>query len=422
MRLLIENPELCPSTVVFSVPLEDAARCSDQFGLVPSPLSICAKFIDENNYYTNPAIYSENVDASKIYDLKMQFNEGKIFIEDETPAGVVSSIMRLYIRELPQHIVTDACRPYFDMLYDDADATTIEALAIGLQRISPPRKASLKVLLLHLQKLNEKNPTAFPLKRFVKLYGSHYEKLISVFLQKKDQLNDIFTMKVQKNKPPLVPPRKDKSWEDHKHRIQNVSPSTEDAVENPEELEESEENGDFELLVGEENQVIPVPVSSMSRPKAVLSEKPRPKKEEAPSTNVAADEKISQTGTGSDADSIRKRLLALRNKYDTESAEETAKEIAPRNSSSTDESEPEVQLAKRPARQGSIAFWGEMREGMLTLLQKDEVDEPAITESDAQETTEWGTQRYSRRGSIAFYAQMSQRAVDPATGIPLQWS
>lgn len=47
IRSVMDDPSICPSTIVFGNPLEDAAANSDPNKLIPAPLKVCIEFIEK---------------------------------------------------------------------------------------------------------------------------------------------------------------------------------------------------------------------------------------------------------------------------------------------------------------------------------------------------------------------------------------
>eukprot|EP01088_Endostelium_zonatum_P020798 TRINITY_DN783_c3_g1_i1.p1 TRINITY_DN783_c3_g1~~TRINITY_DN783_c3_g1_i1.p1 ORF type:complete len:606 (+),score=117.50 TRINITY_DN783_c3_g1_i1:43-1818(+) len=154
LRLLIENPDLCPQTVVYGVPLEQAITNSDLSGLLPAPLVAAIDYISQEGYYKSELLYNpkdRNDPAwiDTVRNARMGFDQGRTNVEDELSPDVVSELIVLYIRFLPEHLCGDVS-DQLKQLGEYHQPDKIQKVKNLLAQLPDANSSTLKLLVVHL--------------------------------------------------------------------------------------------------------------------------------------------------------------------------------------------------------------------------------------------------------------------------------
>ena len=110
-----KGEELC----IFGVPLEVAVerqKCHDGIPL-PMVVRLCIDYVEENGLMLE-GIYRSSGVKSKVNKLRLAFNSrtcSGVNLSDYEPA-VVASVLKLYVRELPQSVLTENLGAKFEQV------------------------------------------------------------------------------------------------------------------------------------------------------------------------------------------------------------------------------------------------------------------------------------------------------------------
>jgi len=157
IRTLMDNPLLCHSTIVFGIPIEDAARISDPLGLIPSPLKVCIEHIEKNALWTDD-LYIASGNWIKINDWKDKFNRAEnVDLSHELDVDIVTGVIKLYIHDIPENILTRKLRDQF-MTVAESKAKgqdPVPELRKLVAQLPPPHRASSELLFMHLKRVRD---------------------------------------------------------------------------------------------------------------------------------------------------------------------------------------------------------------------------------------------------------------------------
>eukprot|EP00118_Oscarella_pearsei_P006277 m.28454 g.28454 ORF g.28454 m.28454 type:complete len:522 (+) comp30794_c0_seq5:206-1771(+) len=134
---------------VFGVPINLAVERSRLcHGIeLPTVFRKCIDFIEENGL-DYEGIYRVSGVKSRIEGLKASFDKGKSLDADQTDINVVAGVLKLYLRELPESILTSALLPEFEQASREKSLDKIAALVKLLPIAS---RTMLSWLLMHFQ-------------------------------------------------------------------------------------------------------------------------------------------------------------------------------------------------------------------------------------------------------------------------------
>jgi len=139
-------------SLVFGVPLELAtsrSKCHDGIKL-PVLVRECIDFIEENCLKVE-GIYRSSGVKSKVSKLKSAYNTRQtVSLTDSEPA-VVASLLKLFLRELPDPILTNQLVPKFEELCNKKDVSKIQAeLKSLLQQLPECNRTLVEWIFVHM--------------------------------------------------------------------------------------------------------------------------------------------------------------------------------------------------------------------------------------------------------------------------------
>jgi len=172
---------LCKSTIVFGIPLEEAALNSDPQGLIPSPLRVCINYIEQNALWTED-LYIASGSWIRINDWKDKFNRGDpIDLRSEIDVDVITGIIKLYIHDLPENILTMKIRDQY-LAELKTYTNIISDLRKLLAQLQVPHRASAELLFNHLKRVcDNSNAEILPF-HLASCFGGIYITWIPLFL------------------------------------------------------------------------------------------------------------------------------------------------------------------------------------------------------------------------------------------------
>uniref|UniRef100_A0A6B2L7M5 Rho-GAP domain-containing protein n=1 Tax=Arcella intermedia TaxID=1963864 RepID=A0A6B2L7M5_9EUKA len=152
-EILISHPDLCPSSILFGLPLVEAAAISDPLKLIPSPMRLCIDEIEKRNAW-EPDLYIASGSWIMINRFKDKFNRGDtISFEDVYDIDIITGIIKLYIFDLPENLVTWKLKPEIQALLEYPDGERPALIKAVLAKLPPPNYASLEKFVVHLYKV-----------------------------------------------------------------------------------------------------------------------------------------------------------------------------------------------------------------------------------------------------------------------------
>lgn len=142
--------ELC----IFGVPLEVAVerqRCHDGIPL-PMVVRLCIDYVEDNGLMLE-GIYRSSGVKSKVNKLRVAFNSrtcSGVNLNDYEPA-VVASVLKLYIRELPEPVLTEAAMPKFEQVSSSSNPQKrIEGMKQLIASLPEANRALLTWIFVHM--------------------------------------------------------------------------------------------------------------------------------------------------------------------------------------------------------------------------------------------------------------------------------
>ncbi|KAL9962612.1 hypothetical protein ACROYT_G031731 [Oculina patagonica] len=152
------SPPQAPRKAVFGVPLEVATKQTK----LPDGVELPRVFREgivyiEENYLEVEGIYRVSGMKSKIETLKELYDQGKSVDLHEYEAEAVASLVKLYLRELPENILTVALTPKFNELSGIQDRKEqLEKAKLLLAELPSCNRTLLAWLFTHMSHVMEK--------------------------------------------------------------------------------------------------------------------------------------------------------------------------------------------------------------------------------------------------------------------------
>jgi len=175
LTLMIEDLSLCPSTIIFGIPVERAAAISDPAGLIPSPIRLCVDYIETNNKW-EADLYLASGSWILINKFKEKFNRGeKISFEDVWDVDVITGIIKLYIHDIPENLFTHKLKQQVINIAEMKEEEQAIALQPLIQKLPKCNKATLELLIPHLKRVCDKSNGEIKPGHIGSVFGGSYK-------------------------------------------------------------------------------------------------------------------------------------------------------------------------------------------------------------------------------------------------------
>eukprot|EP01125_Pyxidicula_operculata_P012736 TRINITY_DN4195_c1_g1_i1.p1 TRINITY_DN4195_c1_g1~~TRINITY_DN4195_c1_g1_i1.p1 ORF type:complete len:306 (-),score=55.19 TRINITY_DN4195_c1_g1_i1:75-992(-) len=112
--MIIEDLAICPSTIVFGLTVEEAAKKTDRsLGLLPSPIKDCIEFIEQGKRWSDD-LYVASGSWIEIEDYRAKYDRGEnVTFDQHTDVDTVAGILKYYIYEIPENLFTHKLKEQF---------------------------------------------------------------------------------------------------------------------------------------------------------------------------------------------------------------------------------------------------------------------------------------------------------------------
>ncbi|KAH3757005.1 Rho GTPase-activating protein [Pelomyxa schiedti] len=150
----INNALELANPVVFGLPLHFGCLKSGQ--LYPAPVLQCIEYLEANNGVSQSGIFRLSAAGVSLQTLKDQFNKGTA--PEFNDPYAVAAVLKLYLRELPDPLLTFALYDSFMEAAKSGSAVTdnLKALILKLPLLN---QASLRYLMKYISKVAENHAT-----------------------------------------------------------------------------------------------------------------------------------------------------------------------------------------------------------------------------------------------------------------------
>ncbi|XP_014353913.2 breakpoint cluster region protein-like [Latimeria chalumnae] len=146
-------------TEVFGVPIGDVTK--REGSTIPLIVQECVKEVDRRGL-EEEGIYRVSGIATRVQDLKAAFNTNAKDVSSrvrEADVHVVAGTLKLYLRELPEALLTDELFPEFCRCVAMTDPVAKESHMINtLQSLPEPNRKTFLFLLDHLKRIASNKP------------------------------------------------------------------------------------------------------------------------------------------------------------------------------------------------------------------------------------------------------------------------
>jgi len=186
-NVLLEDFTLCPSTIVFGVPLAQAAA-SDPSGLIPSPIRLSVQRLETNNIWESD-LYIASGNWITINKYKQRFNRGEVIsLDEELDMDVITGIMKLYIHDIPHNLVTTELKNQFLSVTEMKEDQQLGALQELIVQLPPCNKATLALLVPHLSRVCENSNGEIKPGHLGAVFGGTYRTVFPLLIKYSKQL------------------------------------------------------------------------------------------------------------------------------------------------------------------------------------------------------------------------------------------
>jgi len=141
--------------LVFGVPLEEVLRLDSNQGLlVPLIVHNTVTTLQQKGLQTE-GIFRVSGNMQRVEELKKLYDAGEpVDLNEEKDPHVVASLLKWYIRELPEPLMTTELYLAFMQAYDKSNVTKSKAQIIEtLKKLPEPNRILLKLLIILLAKI-----------------------------------------------------------------------------------------------------------------------------------------------------------------------------------------------------------------------------------------------------------------------------
>jgi len=178
---LIFNISLCPSTITFGIPLEDAALL-DKTGLIPSPIRLAIEHIENNNLWGDD-LYISSGSWIIINRFKDKFNRGEpISFDDVDDVDIVTGLVKLYIHDIPFNMFTSQLKPRFMEVAEMVLEEQLPILKNLINMLPPPQYTTAKFLVTHLRRVCDNSGGAINPGHIGAVFGGAYRTIFPVVI------------------------------------------------------------------------------------------------------------------------------------------------------------------------------------------------------------------------------------------------
>ncbi|KAL6066756.1 Rho GTPase activating protein 24 [Balamuthia mandrillaris] len=173
------NGQFPESTVVFGVPLADAARRSDPEGLVPAPIRVCINFIEKRGL-TEPCIYQSAASRSFITKYRTLFDAGQeVVFEDHTDPLEVAGLVNVFFKEVPDSLWTEELKPEFIKLGEQKEGVNPEQLKELVNQLPMVNYETVRYLIWNLARIVEhKDKNKMSVESLAACWGPSWVKIL----------------------------------------------------------------------------------------------------------------------------------------------------------------------------------------------------------------------------------------------------
>lgn len=202
LKLMIKNPDLCRSTLVFGVPLEIAASRSEG-GVIPAPLRLPIEYL-ETSHLVLSNLYQWSGEgefqADSIMQWKEKFNRGWVTVRLAEPKALETSIATNIVKEFVHNVpVSIFPKELHDPIREISKLTDKGEKLKKLKdlvnaKFSGVERGSIGMLAYHLNEIvekwkkehedtakNEKEVNMFCV--LAGVFGSHYVEMLPPFIE-----------------------------------------------------------------------------------------------------------------------------------------------------------------------------------------------------------------------------------------------
>eukprot|EP00727_Mastigamoeba_balamuthi_P009008 m51a1_g473 hypothetical protein (647) ;mRNA; r:193513-195872 len=182
---------LGPQTIVFGVPLEEAARRSPG-GLIPSPVRVCADFIDARAL-DEELLYVSGGLHRRVLEARFELNSGKAPVFAATEGCEAASVMMRFWSECHPSVFDEAqsaalvaaCSGAHVETGEPADEAKFAVVQEVVRSLGPVASASLSFFVKHLNRVVEhKARNKVSLRLLTSVMGPTWSKIFPVLLCK----------------------------------------------------------------------------------------------------------------------------------------------------------------------------------------------------------------------------------------------
>lgn len=151
-KLTEDSPDVAEGLPIFGVPIDlsiDRSGCHDGVA-IPLPIRLCIDYIQRHGLNTEQ-VYKLSGPKSRVLHLRRVLSHRQTVTDADLDVAVVTSLLKLFLRELPEPLFTSDLVVRFEEAGAILNAATREKhLRILLDHLPPSNKLVLSWLLLHL--------------------------------------------------------------------------------------------------------------------------------------------------------------------------------------------------------------------------------------------------------------------------------
>jgi len=142
---------------IFGVDLEIVCKLYPDTGGIPTPVLHTYEVMLQNELYRVEGIFRVNGNNHRVNELKQKYNRGEVKnLVDEKDAHVIGSLLKVFLRELPEPLFTyDLYDDFIDALDGSNTESTIANILVLLPQMPDPNRAVLRALLALLKQAEE---------------------------------------------------------------------------------------------------------------------------------------------------------------------------------------------------------------------------------------------------------------------------
>eukprot|EP01125_Pyxidicula_operculata_P012740 TRINITY_DN4195_c1_g1_i5.p1 TRINITY_DN4195_c1_g1~~TRINITY_DN4195_c1_g1_i5.p1 ORF type:complete len:209 (-),score=31.12 TRINITY_DN4195_c1_g1_i5:19-645(-) len=149
--MIIEDLAICPSTIVFGLTVEEAAKKTDRsLGLLPSPIKDCIEFIEQGKRWSDD-LYVASGSWIEIEDYRAKYDRGEnVTFDQHTDVDTVAGILKYYIYEIPENLFTHKLKEQFWAVAELPEDQKLPTLKKLVSQLPPCQYSILSLMLPHL--------------------------------------------------------------------------------------------------------------------------------------------------------------------------------------------------------------------------------------------------------------------------------